>query len=203
MEGPLIYPGTHAAAAPDRIAALMLETGESLTFGRLEDQSVRLSHVLRDAGLRRGDVVALLTDNDLRAFEIFWAALRTGCYITSINHHLSPEETAYIVDDSGATALIVNSAMAETVEKVLPAIRHRLRAPGGGRAARPGARGGDHRLREVEDRVLQGAEVRALRRLPAADRNGQVDEGRAEEERARRGCLSFTGMPFSTRHLSS
>ncbi|MEU7812248.1 acyl-CoA synthetase [Pseudonocardia sp. NPDC049154] len=115
-----MYPGTHAATAPDQVAALMLDTGESLTYGRLEEQSVRLANVLREAGLGRGDVVALLTDNDLRAFEIFWAALRTGCYITSINHHLSPEEVAYIVDDSGATALIVSANKAETAEKVLP-----------------------------------------------------------------------------------
>ncbi|GAA4546492.1 acyl-CoA synthetase [Pseudonocardia xishanensis] len=128
-----MYPGTHAATAPDRVAAQLLDTGEQLTYGTLEEQSVRLANVLRDAGLRRGDVVALLTDNDLRAFVVFWAALRTGCYITSINHNLAPEEVAYIVDDSGATALIVSANKAEVAEKVLAATPNvRLRLAFGG-----------------------------------------------------------------------
>ena len=79
-------PPTHgrvAARTPD---------GEVLTYAELEERSVRLAHVLHDAGLRRGDVVALLTDNDLRAFEVYWAVMRSGLYLTAINHHLSPAE---------------------------------------------------------------------------------------------------------------
>src|SRR6516225_8890116 len=103
-----MYPGTYAAHAPDRAAAVLIDTGETLTYGQLEENSVRLAHVLHDAGLRPGDVVALLTDNDLRGFEVYWAALRSGLYITSVNHHLSPDEVAYIVNDSGARALVVS-----------------------------------------------------------------------------------------------
>src|SRR5437763_1280739 len=66
-----MYPGTYAAATPDKIAAIMTGTGETLTYGDLERRSVQLAHVLHDAGLRRGDVVALLTENNLRAFEVY------------------------------------------------------------------------------------------------------------------------------------
>ena len=113
-----MYPGIYAAEAPDRIAAVMTGTGETLSYGELEQRSVQLAHVLHEAGLRPGDVVALLTENSLRAFEVYWAALRSGLYITAVNNHLKPDEIAYIVSDSGATALIVSADQAATAEAI-------------------------------------------------------------------------------------
>ncbi len=114
-----MYPGTYAAEAPDRIAAVMTGTGETLSYGELERRSVQLAHVLHEAGLRPGDAVALLTENNLRAFEVYWAALRSGLYITAVNYHLKVDEVAYIVTDSGATALIVSAEQAATAEAIL------------------------------------------------------------------------------------
>src|SRR6476660_253552 len=74
-----MYPGTYAAEAPDRAAAVIAGTGETLSYGDLERRAVQLAHVLHEAGLRPGDVVALLTENNLRAFEVYWAAMRSGC----------------------------------------------------------------------------------------------------------------------------
>jgi long-chain acyl-CoA synthetase len=113
-----MYPGTYAAEAPDRVAAVMTGTGETLSYGELERRSVQLAHVLHEAGLRPGDVVALLTENNLRAFEVYWAALRSGLYITAVNNRLKPDEVAYIVNDSGATALIVSAEQAATAEAI-------------------------------------------------------------------------------------
>src|ERR1700728_3654028 len=102
-----MYPGRHAAQTPGKIAAVLAETGETLTYGELEQRSVQLARVLHEAGLRRGDVVALLTENSLRAFEVYWAAVRSGLYITAVNYHLAADEAAYIIDDSGAKALVI------------------------------------------------------------------------------------------------
>ncbi len=113
-----MYPGKHAAETPHKVAATLAETGESITYGELERNSVRLAHILHDAGLRRGDVVALLTDNDLRAYEVYWAAVRSGLYITLVNHNLAPAEVSYIVNDSGARALVVSAAKAELAAAV-------------------------------------------------------------------------------------
>lgn len=41
-----MYPGAHAAHAPDRIAATLVDTGETVTYAELEERSVRLAHVL-------------------------------------------------------------------------------------------------------------------------------------------------------------
>jgi fatty-acyl-CoA synthase len=124
-----MYPGTYAAEEPDRIAAVMAGTGETISYGDLERRSVQLAHVLHEAGLRPGDVVALLTENNLRAFEVYWAAMRSGLYITAVNNRLKPDEVAYIVSDSGATALIVSAELAATAEAITdrtPGIKLRL-----------------------------------------------------------------------------
>ena len=116
-----MYPGTYAAQAPDTIAAVMTGTGESLSYGELDRRSAQLARVLHAAGeggLRPGDVVALLTENNLRAFEVYWAAMRSGLYITAVNYHLKPDEVAYIVNDSGAAVLIVSAEQAATAEAI-------------------------------------------------------------------------------------
>jgi long-chain acyl-CoA synthetase len=114
-----MYPGTYAAEEPDRIAAVMAGTGETIGYGELERRSVQLAHVLHEAGLRPGDVVALLTENNLRAFEVYWAAMRSGLFITAVNNRLKPDEVAYIISDSGATALINSAGLAATAEAII------------------------------------------------------------------------------------
>src|SRR5580658_6720322 len=114
-----MYPGTYAAQVPGKIAAVMAGTGESISYGELERRSAQLARVLHQAGLRRGDVVALLTENSLRALEVYWAALRSGLYITAVNYRLKPDEDGYIVNDSGAAALIVSAEQAATAEAIL------------------------------------------------------------------------------------
>jgi fatty-acyl-CoA synthase len=124
-----MYPGTYAAQTPDRIAAIMAGTGETITYGELDRRSVQLARVLRDKGLRPGDVVALLTENSLRALEVYWAALRSGLYITAVNFRLKPDEVGYIVNDSGAAALVVSAAQGATaaaLREMTPAVTLRL-----------------------------------------------------------------------------
>ena len=118
-----MYPGTYAAQAPERVAAVMAGTGETISYGELERRSAQLVHILRDVGLRP-DTVALLTENSLRALEVYWAALRSGLYITAVNYRLKPDEVAYIVSDSGAAALIVSAEQAATAMAVRsPAVK--------------------------------------------------------------------------------
>lgn len=108
-----MFPGTYAAAAPNRPAVIMAATGSTLTYGELDDRSAKLASALHGLGLRRGDVIAMLTDNVAEAFVIYWAALRSGLYVTAINRHLAPAEVAYIVNDSGASVLFASAGLAD------------------------------------------------------------------------------------------
>ena len=112
----------HAAAAPDKIATIMAGSGKSLTYGELNERSIRLSHYLHAAGLRLGDVVALFMENNIRYHEVFWAAVRSGMYVCAVNKFLTTEEVAYIVNDSGSKALVSSAGVAAVAEGVLPTL---------------------------------------------------------------------------------
>ncbi len=117
-----MYPGTHAATTPDKPAAVLVgadgRAQQVLTYRQLDEASLRLAQVFRAAGLRRGDVVGLVSDNRLEAFEVYWAALRSGLYFTAVNHHLTSEEAGYILRDAGVTALVVSAGKAELAAAV-------------------------------------------------------------------------------------
>jgi len=108
----------HAAANPDRIATIMAGTGETLTYGELNDRSIRLARMLQDSGLRPGDVVALFMENNIRFHEVVWAVLRSGMYLCPINRYLNADEAAYIVIDSEARALITSTALQSVAAEV-------------------------------------------------------------------------------------
>jgi long-chain acyl-CoA synthetase len=114
-----MYPGTFAARTPDKSAIVMADTGEHLTYAELEERSIRLARVLAGAGLSRGDHLAFVADNCPEVFVILWAGLRSGLYVTAVNHHLAPDEARFIVNDSGAQALIVSAAQDALARELL------------------------------------------------------------------------------------
>jgi len=123
-----MFPGTHAKSDPDRPAVILAETGRTLTYGELEKRSASIASALHGLGLRRGDVIALLSDNAVEAFEVYWAAIRSGLYITAVNWHLAADEAAYIVNDCGARVLFASAGirvLAEEIVALTPDVTHR------------------------------------------------------------------------------
>ena len=107
--------GYQARERPDAPAVIMGTSGEVVTFAGLDQRSNRLAHLLRGRGLRHGDHIAILMENNARYLELTWAAQRSGLYYTAINSHLRTAEVQYIVDDCDAAVLITSPAMAEAV----------------------------------------------------------------------------------------
>lgn len=116
-----MYPGHWANVFPGKAAAVDSATGAVRTYGELNDRSNRLAQFLRDKGLRRGDHVSIFMENNLAYFDVIWAALRSGLYLTSINRYLTAEEAAYIVDNSESSVLIASRAVAEVASQLPPA----------------------------------------------------------------------------------
>ncbi|MGH3744857.1 MAG: AMP-binding protein, partial [Mycobacteriales bacterium] len=124
-----MHPGKWSAVAPDRTAVVLASTGASLTYAELDRDSIRLARLFAERGLRRGDVVALISDNRVEAFVPYWATRRSGLYITAANSHLTADEAAYVLRDCGAKAVVVSAgvgAMAEAACAGLPGDTVRL-----------------------------------------------------------------------------
>jgi fatty-acyl-CoA synthase len=106
-----MHPGHHASSSPDKAAVILARTGEVLTYAELDARSNRLARLLWAEGLRRGDHLAVFLENHLRYFEVAWAALRSGLYLTTVNRSLTAPEAGYIVHDCGAQVLISSRAV--------------------------------------------------------------------------------------------
>ena len=130
-----MYPGDHAETTPDKPAIIMGGSGASVTFRELDARSTRLARLFREAGLRRGDHIAIFMENQPRFMEVVWAGLRSGLYVTTINSFLTAPEVAYIVNDCEAQALVTSAAKAPVVaglsgESAIPGTHTRLMVDG-------------------------------------------------------------------------
>nr|MDT0666034.1 AMP-binding protein [Micromonospora sp. DSM 115978] len=124
-----MYPPDFAALTPDKPAVILAgsrpgpgedQTYHVQTYRELVAGSNRLARLLAASGLRAGDRLAILVENHLRYFELVWAGLNSGLYVTPVNSHLTASEVAYLVNDSGAKALISSRTLAEVAEAVVP-----------------------------------------------------------------------------------
>lgn len=112
-------------AGSTKPAVILHPSGIAVTFAELEERANRLAHHLRGAGLRPGDTVAVLMENNEHVHAAMWAARRSGLYYTLVNTHLTASEIAYVVSDSGAKALISSRAMrkvCQQLSRALPAV---------------------------------------------------------------------------------
>jgi len=113
-----MYPGKWGVEFPEKPAAINAATGEMLTYAALNERSNRLAQLLWARGLRPGDHIALFMANNLRYFEVVWAALRSGLSLTTVNRYLTAEEAGYIVDNCEAQALIASKHLADAAADV-------------------------------------------------------------------------------------
>ncbi|WP_289024789.1 acyl-CoA synthetase, partial [uncultured Sphingomonas sp.] len=105
-----MHPSHHAKISPDR-AAVIMDSGETVTFGELDARSNQGARLLRASGLAIGDTLAVVMDNNVRYMEIAWAAQRAGLYLICISSKLTPPEIEYIARDGGAKAIVVSNAI--------------------------------------------------------------------------------------------
>ena len=101
----------HAHEAPDR-PAVVTEMGER-SFGELNARANQLARVLRKAGLKPDDGVAMLLTNRPEFAEVYYACMRAGYRVTPINWHLTGDNASYIVGNCEARAFIADTRCSE------------------------------------------------------------------------------------------
>jgi long-chain acyl-CoA synthetase len=114
-----MHPGTYLEARGEEPAVIM-SSGAVVTYRELDARSKQLAQLLHDRGLRPGDHVAVMLENHPRYFEINWASQRSGLYLTPVNWHLKAEEAGYIIEDCGATALVISASVADITADLSP-----------------------------------------------------------------------------------
>ena len=107
--------GHIADETPDKAAYIMADSGETITYRHLDDESNRAAQLFASLGLKPGDHIALLLENHPLFFQICWAAQRSGLYYTPISWRLQHEEVEYIVGNCEAKVFISSYERRQTV----------------------------------------------------------------------------------------
>jgi fatty-acyl-CoA synthase len=66
--------------------------GETVTYGELKGRMERMAGVLAEAGVGRGDVVAVLLHNSIRFIDVMCATAHLGAVIMPLNWRLAGPE---------------------------------------------------------------------------------------------------------------
>ena len=104
----------YAEAEPDFVAVVDPD-GTEVRAGDLLARANQYVHLLRSLGLEKGDSVAAVLPNGVKPVEVYLAALQAGWYYVPINYRLSAPEIAYIIQDSGAKAVVSHERYAEVI----------------------------------------------------------------------------------------
>src|SRR5260370_16191624 len=108
----------------------MVGCGDVDYYRHRDQRSNQLAHLLRDRVMGPASVLAVCMENNSSYHVAHWAARRSGLYLVPINHHLTAAEVSYVVNDSGAQALITSAATAELAGQLtadlIPGVRTRL-----------------------------------------------------------------------------
>ena len=98
-----------------KIVELLLDGERRISQGLLEERSARLASFLDSAGIESGARVCYLMENCIEVIETIQACQTLGAYPVPINYHFKSEEIRYILENSGAEAVVGSGAFAASV----------------------------------------------------------------------------------------
>jgi acyl-CoA synthetase (AMP-forming)/AMP-acid ligase II len=99
----------HADRTTDK--AITVFEGETITYGEMAERAVALAGGLAERGVGRGAVVAILSYNCPEFLETIFAANFLGAMAMPINWRLAAPEVRYILEHSGAGALVCDEPL--------------------------------------------------------------------------------------------
>lgn len=108
--------------ATERYAAqtAFINMGQAITYRQLEQQSRAFAAWLQQGlGLQKGDRVALMMPNVLQYPVALFGVLRAGMTVVNVNPLYTARELKHQLNDSGASAIVILTSFAHTLEKVL------------------------------------------------------------------------------------
>ncbi|MGP3773495.1 4-coumarate--CoA ligase family protein [Streptomyces sp. SDT5-1] len=102
-----------AAARGDAPALVDGVTGSTLSYAQLDTFHRKVAAGLADAGVRKGDVVALHSPNTIAYPVAFYGATRAGASVTTVHPLSTPQEFARQLRDAGATWIVTVTPLVE------------------------------------------------------------------------------------------
>jgi fatty-acyl-CoA synthase len=94
----------------------------ALTYAQYDERANRLANAFAALGLAKGDRLAVFAHNCVEWMEIYAACAKSGVVAVPVNFRLTGPEVQYILEDSGASALVAGADLVDVVDSVRGAL---------------------------------------------------------------------------------
>ena len=98
--------------------------GRIFTYAEFENEVTATAALLASNGVGRGDVVSLLMPNSVEYIVTYFACWRLGALAGPINSLLKEDETAYVINNSEAKAIVVGDEYRERIDNIREQLPH-------------------------------------------------------------------------------
>ena len=98
--------------------------GRRLTYEEIDGRANRLARGLLEAGIRRGDRVAIYLENSVESVVAIFAALKAGAVFLVVNPTTKADKLAFILNNSRAAALVTSDRMQAVVTAIADRTPH-------------------------------------------------------------------------------
>src|SRR5207302_9480718 len=99
-----------AEARPEALAVVF--GSQEVTYGELDSRANRLARHLRQRGVKRGSIVAMLLPRSVGAYATLLGILKTGAAYLPLDPAYPADRVGYALADSGTHALVTTAALA-------------------------------------------------------------------------------------------
>ena len=89
-----------------------------LNYGQFGERVNRWSNAMSGLGIRKGDRVAMLSQNCHRILEAFFGTPLLGSILMPLNFRLVPDDFEYILNHGGAKVLIVEEGLTNLIDSI-------------------------------------------------------------------------------------
>ena len=116
----------HLGTPAERRVAMVVEDdalgASSIEYGELARRTSRFAQLLRELGVAAGDRVLVRLPNSIDYPTAFLGAMKRGAIAVPTSTLLTAEEVRYLLEDSGATAIVIDPAAWESMRGELEGV---------------------------------------------------------------------------------
>jgi len=96
----------------------VIDGEKEFTYEEFGERTDRLAVALHEAGIRKGDHVAVMLPNTHSMLECFYGICQLGAVMVPLNYRISAEDMEYIINHSDAKMLIVDEQFTGPIKEV-------------------------------------------------------------------------------------
>jgi long-chain acyl-CoA synthetase len=91
---------------------------ERISFKRFNERVNSLIHSLQALGIQKGDIIGIVSWNQLEYPEVFGAAMKGGFVLAHYHPRLQAGELIHLINDSEPRVLFIGPELVETIDKI-------------------------------------------------------------------------------------